>query len=71
MINLRLNNELLNGLVGRVLARILQNKLNLNTEIDPRDISVSVEGATTKIFINAVLSLPTSELETLIKKNMF
>lgn len=71
MINLRINNELLSGLVGRALANIIQKKLGVNVTLKLNNADVAVEGATTRIHFDATALAPTCEVENLIKKNMF
>lgn len=70
MINLRINNELMNGLVGRILTKLLHKRLGISASIDPKDIAVSVEGDTTRMRVYFDATLPTSELEKIIKLNM-
>ena len=67
---LKINSPLMTGLAGKAVGRVLQKKLGLPINVDPKDISVVVEGPTTKVHLTVDATIPTDELEEFIKKNL-
>lgn len=67
---LKINSSLMTGLAGKAIGRVLQKKLGLPIDVDPKDISVVVEGTTTKVHLTVDATIPTNKLEEFIKKNL-
>lgn len=67
---LKINSPLITGLAGKAVGRVLQKKLGLPVNVDPKDISVVVEGTATKVHLTVDATIPTDKLEEFIKKNL-
>lgn len=67
---LKINSPLMTGLAGKAIGRVVQKKIGLPVNVDPKDISVVVEGTTTKVHLSVDATIPTDKLEEFIKKNL-
>lgn len=68
---LKAQSKLMTGLLGRCLEKILQRKFCKTARMNLHSLSLESGESNTVIYINAAISVPTSDLEALIKKNMF
>ena len=66
----KVNSQFMTGLVGKAITSVLRKKIGFPVEVHPQDISIVVEGTTTKVHFIVDATMPTSQLEEFIKKNL-